>query len=62
MNQLYKRAFESMSKLLKSDGKAVVGLSKKDMIKLGQKYFNLVEKHDFRVHRSLTRYFVVFQK
>ena len=62
MDQLYKRAFKSMSKLLKRDGKAVIGLSKKDFIKLGQNYLNLVEKHDFNVHRSLTRHFAVFQK
>jgi tRNA (guanine10-N2)-dimethyltransferase len=62
MDQLYDRAFKSMSKLLKQDGRAVVGLSKKNLIPLGQKYLNLVEKHDLKVHRSLTRYFAVFQK
>lgn len=59
---LYDRAFKNMSKLLKNDGRAVVGLSNKDLISLGQKYFSLVEKHDFRVHRSLIRYFVVYEK
>ena len=62
MEKLYERAFESMSKLLKKDGKAVIGLSNKDLIHLGQKYFNLEEKYDFKIHRSLTRYFVVYRK
>ena len=62
MNRLYQRAFENLSKLLKKGGRAVIGLSNKDFISLGEKYFSLVEKHDFRAHRSLTRYFVVFQK
>ena len=62
MDQLYERAFRSMSDLLKQGGKAVVGLSNKNFISLGQKYFNLIEIHDLKVHRSLTRYFAVFQK
>ena len=62
MNQLYGRTFENIYKLLKDGGKAVIGLSNKDFISLGQKYFSLIEKHNFRVHRSLTRYFVVYQK
>ena len=62
MDNLYMRAFENMSKLLKENGRAVIGLSNKDLITLGQKYFSLVEKHDFRAHRSLIRYFVVYEK
>jgi len=62
INQLYERAFKSISEVLKKDGRAVIGLSNKDMISLGEKYFSLVEIHGFRVHRSLTRYFAVYQK
>jgi tRNA (guanine10-N2)-dimethyltransferase len=62
MEKLYERAFESMSNLLKKDGKAVIGLSNKDLIPLGQKYFYLEKKYDFKIHRSLTRYFVVYKK
>ncbi len=62
IQQLYDRAFRSISEFLKKDGRAVIGLSNKDMISLGEKYFSLVEKHDFRVHRSLTRYFAVYKK
>jgi tRNA (guanine10-N2)-dimethyltransferase len=62
MEKLYERAFESMSNLLKKDGKAVIGVSNKDLIPLGQKYFYLEKKYDFKIHRSLTRYFVVYKK
>jgi tRNA (guanine10-N2)-dimethyltransferase len=62
MDNLYLRAFENMSKLLKEGGRAVAGLSNKDLISLGQKYLSLVENHDFRVHKSLIRHFVVFEK
>ena len=62
VSQLYERAFESISKVLKKDGRAVVGLSNRDMISIGEKYFSLVEKYEFRVHRSLTRYFAIYQR
>lgn len=61
MHKLYERAFKNISLLLKTNGKAVIGLSNKDLICLGEKYFSIVEKHDYRTHRSLTRYFVVYQ-
>ena len=61
IKQLYERAFENISKVLKKGGRAVVGLSNKDMISLGKKYFSLIETYELRVHRSLTRYFVVYQ-
>ena len=60
--RLYERAFENISCVLKENGRAVIGLSNKDMLSLGEKYFSLVEKHGFRAHRSLTRYFAVFHK
>jgi tRNA (guanine10-N2)-dimethyltransferase len=59
---LYDRAFASIASLLKKGGKAVVGLSDKSMVCLGEKYLSFVEIHEFRAHRSLTRYFVVYQK
>ena len=62
LNQLYKRAFESISNVLKKKKVAVIGLSNKDIISAGEKYFSLIKKHEFRVHGSLTRYFAVYQK
>jgi len=62
MLKLYERAFKSISNLLKKGGKAVIGLSNSDFITLGEKYFSLIDKHEFKAHRSLTRHFVVYQK
>jgi tRNA (guanine10-N2)-dimethyltransferase len=62
ITRLYDRAFASLSSLLKKKGRAVVGLSNKEMIATGETYLQLLEVHAFRVHRSMTRYFVVYQK
>jgi len=62
MEDLYKRAFENISLVMKKDARAVIGLSNKNMISIGENYLSFVEKHDFRAHSSLTRYFVIFQK
>ena len=59
---LYGRAFENIAKVLKKNGIAVVGLSNKEIIPIGDRYFSLLKKYEYRVHRSLTRYFVVYQK
>lgn len=62
IQQLYERAFENISKILKPGRRAIMGLSNKDMLPVGEKYFSLVEKHELRAHRSLTRFFAVYQK
>lgn len=62
IKKLYERAFENISKVLKEKRKAVIGLSNKERVHIGEKYLSLVEKHEFRVHKSLTRYFTVYQK
>ena len=61
MENLYNRAFKNISDLLKVDGKAVIGLSNKYYINLGEKYLTHVETHKFKAHRSLIRYFVVYK-
>lgn len=62
IKKLYERAFENISKVLKEKRKAVIGLSNKERVHIGEKYLSLIEKHEFRVHKSLTRYFVIFEK
>lgn len=56
------RAFSSISSVLKDGGRAVVGLSDHGLISVGEKYLSLVDVFEFRVHRSLTRFFAVFEK
>ncbi|GAF89198.1 unnamed protein product, partial [marine sediment metagenome] len=62
IENLYKRAFENISRVMRKDAIAVIGLSNEDMIAIGKEYLSFVEKHDFKAHRSLTRYFVIFKK
>ncbi len=62
IKKLYERTFKSISCVLKEDGRAVIGLSDKKMLSIGEQYFSLLGKHDFRVHGSLTRYFGVYKK
>jgi tRNA (guanine10-N2)-dimethyltransferase len=61
MHKLYERTFMSISNLLKENGKAVIGLSNKYYINLGENYLTHVETHKFKAHRSLTRYFVIYK-
>jgi len=62
VEKLYERAIKNIYDVLKNNGRAVIGSSNKDVISIGKKYFSLVEKHEIKVHRSLTRYFAVYQK
>jgi tRNA (guanine10-N2)-dimethyltransferase len=62
INSLYERAFLSFSKILKDKGHIAIVLPQKELIEMGKQYFSLKESHPFRVHRSLTRNFCVFQK
>jgi len=62
IKKLYERTFKSIFCVLKEGRRAVIGLSDKKMLSMGEKYISLLEKHDFRVHGSLTRYFGVYKK
>jgi len=62
INSLYDRAFESIKKVLKTGKRAVIGLPNPDSIEQGKKYFTLIETYEFKAHKSLTRYFAVFEK
>ena len=59
--QLYTRAFETISQVLRKNGRAVVGLSSKEVCSLGEKYLTVVDTYPIKSHRSLTRYFVVYK-
>lgn len=59
---LYDRAFASIASVLKKNGKAVIGLSDKSMISLGENSLSLINVYENRVHRSLTRFFAVYQR
>jgi len=61
LTQLYNRAFETISQILKKNRYAVVGLSSEDIITIGEQYLSVVETYAIKSHRSLTRYFVVYK-
>ena len=61
MKKLYNRAFKSIKKVLKKDGRAVIGLPNVDSIKQCEQYLTLLDVYEFRAHKSLTRYFAVFE-
>ncbi len=62
MKKLYKEAFKKIHDWIGYNKYAVIGMANKEMIKVGKKYFELVEIHPYRVHKSLTRFFCVFRK
>jgi len=59
---LYKRAFDSIRRVLKDERRAVVSIPDMEAVELGSKCLDLIEVHPFRVHRSLTRYITVYKK
>ena len=60
--QLYDRSFQSISNILKKNGRAVIGLSNYKMMINGKKYLRLIEEYSYKVHRSLTRYIGIYEK
>ena len=59
---LYDRGAEVICKVLKSDGKAVVGLPNEKSLGILDDYLEREVVYPCRVHRSLTRYFGVYKK
>ncbi|MCK5037895.1 MAG: hypothetical protein KAS16_02240 [Thermoplasmata archaeon] len=62
VGELYERALEAFVDILKPGGRLAIVFPDKRYVKLASKYLSLLEVHDLFVHRSLTRYFCVFEK
>ncbi|MFA5102880.1 MAG: THUMP domain-containing protein [Candidatus Thermoplasmatota archaeon] len=62
LTQLYTRAFATIAQVLKKNKYAVVGLSSKDICAIGEQYLSVMETYSVKSHRSLTRYFIVYQR
>ena len=60
--KLYNRAFETISSVLKKGRYAVVGISNEEIRTIGEQYLSVVATYPVKSHRSLTRYFVVYQR
>lgn len=61
LDKLYNRAFMSISQILKKNGRAVVGFSNENILRIGEKYLTVLTSYQIKSHRSLTRYFIVFK-
>jgi len=59
---LYQRAFERFAEWLPPGRRAVVGVPEKRLAASGERFFDLCAVHPLYVHRSLTRYFCVFER
>jgi len=62
VGELYMRALEAFADVLKTGGRLAIVFPEKEYIELASEYLSLVGVHDLFVHRSLTRYFCVFEK
>lgn len=60
LEQLYRRAFETFSRLLRPGGYAAVVLPSERAIRIGEEFLGLEEAHAIRVHKALTRTFCAF--
>ncbi len=61
VSDLYDRSFREFKKLVKYGGFISIILPHYDYIKIGSRYFKLIEYHKLKVHKSLNRYFCVFK-
>jgi tRNA (guanine10-N2)-dimethyltransferase len=58
LQDLYHRAFETFTSVLKDDGVIIAGGSIPSLGDIGNEYFTVETVYPIRVHRSLTRYFI----
>lgn len=58
--RLYARAAESVADALRRGGHLAAVLPNEDAVRTFEERFSLVERHELRVHRSLTRIFCAF--
>ncbi len=59
---LYDRALQTFHDVLPAGGRAVLGLCEPEALRPGEFGFTVQEHHVERVHKSLTRHFIVIQK
>lgn len=59
IKSLYSRAFDTISKILKDGGKAVIGIPNKSLLELRKDNLEIKAIYPVKTHNSLTRYFTV---
>ena len=61
IKKLYREAFKKFDEWL-SHGHIMAGIANRQLICTGKEFFDLIEIHPYRVHKSLTRFFCLFKK
>lgn len=61
VENLYRRAFKVFRENIKENGYISIILPSKEYVKLACEFFNVLEVHEMKVHRSLTRFFTVLR-
>ena len=61
IKKLYREAFKKFDEWL-SHGYIMAGIANRQLINIGKEFFDLLEIHPYRVHKSLTRFFCLFKK
>ncbi len=62
LESLYGQSFSKFHQILPAGKVAVVVVSERGKLDLAKEYFEVVKVFEFRVHRSLTRYFAVLRR
>lgn len=62
LEELYGQSFRKFHEILAPGRRAVVVVSDRKMLDLATEYFHVLEIFEFKVHRSLTRYFTVLKR
>lgn len=62
LEQLYGESFRKFYQILPQGRRAVVVVSERKLLDLAKGYFDTEKVFEFRVHRSLTRYFAVLKR
>ena len=62
LEQLYGASFRKFHEILPEGRKGVVVVSERKLLDLAKDYFHIEKIFQFRVHRSLTRYFAVLKR
>ncbi len=63
LEQLYQNALGEIYRVLKQRGKVVIVFNSPSLQSLFRRYnFRIIEKHEYRVHKSLDRYITVLEK
>lgn len=61
--RLYQDALDEIHRVLKTRGKAVIVSNSSSFLSLSRRHdFHVLEKHTYRVHKSLSRYIAVLEK